>query len=204
MGRPRRSALLLLAALPGCLLLSGRPAIPECPGVLLPTQRIEGEFLLRQRVRLRSVDRAAPEAALQLAVQKRGTELVLVGFDPLGARLLSVVQRGEEVEVESLPGRVLPTAPLNLLRDLHRVRFLALGPPAGGEGRVEGSFADTRVSEEWSGGRLRVRSFERRGGSGAQPVRVFFDEGGESGARIENPACGYRATWTRISEEALP
>jgi hypothetical protein len=91
-------------------------------------------------------------------------------------------------------------APLNVLRDLHRVRFLALDPPPGGAGSVRASFDETLVSEDWSGGRLLRRRFERPGNARAGEIQVDFD-GAET--RIDNPGCGYRATWTLMSEEAL-
>ncbi len=189
-------ALVLLMALAGCRSLGG-PRIADCPGPLRATQGIEGDFLLRMRVRMRAGD---ADLALQIAARKRGSELVLVGFDPLGVELFSVVQRGLEVQVDSLPAPALPVAPRNLLRDLHRIRFLGLEPPPGGSGRAEGIFDGTRVSEEWSGGRLRIRRFEQAEDPRAGAVLVTFEA---AEARLENPACGYRATWVELAEEPL-
>jgi len=66
--------------------------------------------------------------ALTLVTQKRGPTLVLVGLDPFGAKLFTLTQRGTEVTVERPTGR-LPLPPINLLRDLHRVRLSQAGTP---------------------------------------------------------------------------
>lgn len=188
----------LLAGVAGCVQGPGGPAIPACPGSLRPTQQIEGELRLRMRMRLQASEL---DAALELAVEKRGDELVVVGFDPFGVKSFSLVQRGLEVDVEGLPPAVLPTAPLNVLRDLHRVRFLALDAPPGGEGQVMASLDGVRITEHWSGGRLEWRRFERAGEAPESDVRVDFDE---DVVRIENRRCGYRATLVELSADPLP
>ncbi len=188
----------LLAGVAGCAHAPGAPAIPACPGSLRPTQQIEGELRLRLRMRLQASEL---DAALELAVEKRGDELVVIGFDPFGVKSFSLVQRGLEVEVEGLPPAVLPTAPLNVLRDLHRARFLALETPPGGQGQVMASLDGVRITEHWSGGRLEWRRFERAGEAPESGVRVDFD--GDV-VRIENRRCGYRATLVELSAEPLP
>jgi len=117
-------ALLLLAALAACAHSGpgGGPAIAECPGELAAPSSIGGEFLLRLRMR---VEAPGVDRSLELAVQKRGDELVLVAFDPLGAVAFSVVQSDDAIRVEErLPAALLPLPPRNALRDLHRARFL--------------------------------------------------------------------------------
>src|SRR5262245_18723478 len=187
--------LALLAGVTACAHAPSGPAIPACPGSLRPTQQIEGELRLRMRMRLQASEL---DAALELAVEKRGDELVVVGFDPFGVKSFSLVQRGLEVDVESLPPAALPTAPLNVLRDLHRVRFLVLKPPPGGAGEVHASLDGVPITEHWSGGRLEWRQFEQAGGAPGRGVRVDFD--GDV-ARVENPRCGYRAALIEISAE---
>jgi hypothetical protein len=118
----------LAAPLAGCSTLDlalGR-VLPdqgrECPGPLVPTEEMPGDFVLQQNVRVQG---EGLDWALTLVSQKRGPTLVLVGLDPFGAKLFTLTQRGSEVTVERLGGP-LPLPPVNLLRDLHRVRF---GPP---------------------------------------------------------------------------
>lgn len=121
----------LAAPLPGCatLGLALNRALPdqarECPGPLVPTEEMLGDFVLQQNVRVQGGDL---DWALTLVSQKRGQTLVLVGLDPFGAKLFTLTQRGTEVTVERPSGR-LPLPPVNLLRDLHRTRFLRPGTP---------------------------------------------------------------------------
>jgi uncharacterized protein DUF3261 len=121
----------LAAPLPGCasLGLALSRALPdqghECPGPLVPTEEMLGDFVLRQNVRVQG---EGLDWALTLVSQKRGPNLVLVGLDPFGAKLFTLTQQGTEVTVERPRGR-LPLPPVNLLRDLHRTRFLRPGTP---------------------------------------------------------------------------
>jgi len=126
--RPGRSAAGCLAwlwPLMGCAslglgLASGLPdQRRECPGALVPTQQIEGEFRLRQRVRVQA---EGLDWRLTLVAQKRGDTLILIGLDAFGAKEFVLTQQGTDVSVERPRGR-LPYPPINLLRDLHRARF---------------------------------------------------------------------------------
>ena len=196
-GGSRLAGLGLAAALLGGACVHGAgggAAVPPCPGVLLPTGEIEEELRLRLRMRLRA---AELDTSLELAVEKRGDRLVVVAFDPFGVKSFSLVQRDLAVEVEGLPSAALPTAPQNVLHDLHRVRFLALAPPRGGEGQVHAELAGVEITEQWDGGRLEWRRFEGDG----RPVRVEFSD---ASARIDNPGCGYRATLVEVAAETRP
>ncbi len=201
----RRAALFgPLALALACRHLPGlAPGLPDCPGELLATEEMEGRFLRREAVRIRG---AEVEVALELAVQRRGGELVLVGFSPLGARLFAVTQRGVATSVEAGLGRALPIPPLNLLRDLHRVRFLAAGEPAPGEETSLRLVGGSAIREEWREGRLLTRRIEGPGGRAAAELR--FEPPGAGGGPprvlLRNEACGYEATWTLLSEELLP
>ena len=203
-GRRRAGALVTAALLgAGCAHLGRGRAVPECPGELVASGAIEGEFLLRQRW---SVERGGETFTLEVVAQKRGDELVLVGLHPLGAKLFTLRQRGIETRVEAAPAPALEVPPLDVLRDLHRARFLAPAG-AGGDGRTSERRDGTEISEWREGGRLRERSFRRLADD--RLVTLRFDEpapGGGDAARveIENAWCGYRAEVTTLSEQALP
>ena len=127
----RRAAVLaLLAALAtlACTTLRPPPRLPGCPGALVDAAALPGgDFALRERLRVSGPD---VDLALDLAVERRGDRLVLVAFDPLGARVFSAVQVGVEVEADSRLGRLLPIAPQTVLRDLHAARFAAAASDA--------------------------------------------------------------------------
>lgn len=199
------AALLLVVGVAACRHLPARGrALPDCPGQWVATEAIAGDFLLRQRVR---IEAAARVFSLQLVVQKRGDELVLVGLDPFGAKLFTVRQRGLEVSVDAVPPPVLEVAPLNLLRDLHRERFLGLAT-TGADGTFRGERGGTEIREGFEGGRLRWRSFERLDADPPGRVEVRFEapEDPEGGARVmvDNHWCGYRSEITTLSDARLP
>jgi len=119
------------AAWLGCSACSSLPlgsrAIPDCPGEIYSTHQIPGSFAAREQVTVTAENLEFP---FELVVQKNGDELVLIGLSPLGAKLFSVVQIGSEPSVDALPAAVLPIPPLNVLRDLHRLRFAPESQPA--------------------------------------------------------------------------
>jgi hypothetical protein len=117
------------------------PRLAECPGSLVPTQDLEGDWVIHERIRVRG-DRV--DEAYGLVVQKSGPRLVLIGLTPFGAKAFSVTQIGVEVWSESKLGPALPVPPENVLRDLHRAHFLATDDPAF-EGRTVRRDADGSV-----------------------------------------------------------
>lgn len=121
------AAFAAFASCVACAHLAPR-SVAECPGSLTPSDRIEGRFVLHQRVR---VTAPGVDYALLLAVEKRDAELAVAGIDPVGAVVFRLVQRGLEVDVDALPAAALPVPPINYLRDLHRTRF---GSPGGTRG----------------------------------------------------------------------
>lgn len=112
----------------GWRLPGARPRLPDCPGALVATRAIPGDFQWRERVRYRG-DGDGLEASLELVVEKRGDALVLVGFNELGAKAFAVTQRGIDTEVRSFLGPTEVVPPLDALRDLHRARLASGRPP---------------------------------------------------------------------------
>jgi len=187
----------VLAVLAGCSHLPWGPrALASCPGVLRPVDAIDGNFVAQQQVRIRTETWDLP---LRVVVQKTGGELILIGFDPIGAKLFTLVQKGSTTRVDALPRAVWPISPMSVLRDLHRIRFLAAPRPAGGSGTTTRSFDDTTVTDTWRGGTRVARSLQSPGDR--SPTRLRFDAESVS---IENPGCGYTSEWTTSSEQAIP
>lgn len=173
------------------------PALAECPGPLVPTGEIPGAFLLRQDVRVRA---AEVDAGVRLIVQKKGGRLVLVGFTTLGLEAFTLVQEDTTTTVDSALGPAWPVPPVNLLRDLHRSRFLALpgAPLADGEHRA--TRGGVAIGETWRDGTLVARTFTGPGETPADAVRVTF---AGATATIVHPRCGYEATIVTTEERPL-
>jgi hypothetical protein len=142
MRRGLNIAVLVAAAVAaaGCRHLAAIRDVPECPGVLVSTAEMGDDFLWRGSVRVSAEDRFW---IFQLVAQKRGEELVLVGIHPLGVKLFTLWQRGDEVQVDAQPAPVLEVPPENLLRDLHRIRFPQTRMSAG----VEVVFVGSQLEE---------------------------------------------------------
>jgi hypothetical protein len=195
--------LALLAAATGCRHLAGMRGreVPDCPGALVSTAAIPGDFLLRERVR---VTANGSSWSLQLITQKRADELVMIGFDPLGVKLFTLTQRGTATTVDALPAPVLEVPPLNLLRDLHRIRFMGL-EPAAQDGTRTGTIAEYAVSEQRAEGRLASRSF-RRSADAPPEIEIRYSprsEGGRARAALVNRACRYRAEFDTLETRGI-
>jgi hypothetical protein len=186
------AALVALAAgaFPACTLwrVARLPRLADCPGALAPTSAIADGLTLRQLVRITTADL---EVGVQLVAQKRGETLTLVGLTTLGLKAFTLTQTGRATQVDAALGRAWPVPPLNLLRDLHRTRFLAVpgGPFTNGEVRT--TYEGTAITEVWRDGALVTRTFTRPGAKPTGAVRIEF---AADTVRIANEWCGYEAT----------
>jgi hypothetical protein len=204
----RRLAVALLAAstlATGCRHLPPplrARAVADCPGPLLATEEIDGDFLVRQRVRVTARDESW---SLQLVAQKRGDELTLLGFHPLGAKLFSLQQRGDRTRVDAAPAPLLEIPPRNLLRDFHRERLLTV-PRAGTDGTFLERWGSVEIRELRVAGRVIERRFQPAGGERAAVTLYFAAAEGRdtSHVRIANDRCGYHAEITTLTEEHSP
>jgi len=106
--------------------LSPLPHLADCPGPLRPTQELEGDWVIHERIR---VIGPKVDDSFQLVLQKTGPKLVLVGLTPFGAKAFSVTQIGVETWPESYLGAALAVPPENVLRDVHRAHFLVPADP---------------------------------------------------------------------------
>jgi hypothetical protein len=95
--------------------------IPDCPGPLAAWGDIPSGIRLHERVR---VEDDGHLQSFTLVLEHQGERIVMVAHDAIGAKLFSVIQREDEFEIEALPAAVLRVPPLNVVRDLHRARFL--------------------------------------------------------------------------------
>ena len=199
-----RFGLLALLALFACQHGAGRGLRLEgCPGVLRPTEEIAGDFRLEQRVHIRA---KSGEIALRIVAEKRGPTLVVIGLNPLGVKLFSVIQTKRKVQVDALPARVVPIPPIDVLHDLHRARFLDAGVAPDASGRAEGIRDGTRIVETWRDGVLRQRRFSRVEGLPSGEVIVDFAVPAPNESprvQIRNDGCGYSASFETLAWETL-
>jgi hypothetical protein len=166
----------------------------EYPGVIHPPGELTPDVVIEQHVEAKKGDRSG---GFDAVLQKRGSELVLVGLGPLGMRAFTIWQEGVEVRYEQRLGPAFPFPPRNVLIDVHRAFFkrLLLSAPSPRDGVFRGPLDGEDVEETWQGGELVARSFVREGRRGA--VRVFYGPGcgvarcEPSSVRLENGWFGY-------------
>ena len=111
---------LLVVLLCGCASLSPRP-IADCPGPLASFDEIPPGTRLRERVRVEAGEHVQ---SFTLVLERQDDRAVVVAHDAIGAKLFSVVDREGDTDVEAMPAPVLLIPPLNVVRDLHRARFI--------------------------------------------------------------------------------
>lgn len=114
------AALLILGL--GCALVPFRSGVRSCPAALASPAELGPDFTRRYRYR---VENAAGERfGVDLVVEKRGEELVVVGLTPLGATAFALRQRPGDVEVVEHVRPLFPPPPANALADLSRAGLL--------------------------------------------------------------------------------
>jgi len=97
------------------------PHLADCPGPLRPTEDLEGDWVVHERIRV--VGERIDES-FGLVLEKSGPKLVLVGLTPFGAKAFGVTQIGVQTWAQSFLGPALAVPPENVLRDVHRAHFL--------------------------------------------------------------------------------
>jgi hypothetical protein len=188
---------------------SDTPKDAGYPGVLVPTDRIEGAFMARQKVVARHAGRTS---SFEAVLQYHDGTLTLVGLTPFGTRAYVLQQRGTEVVFDvSAPQTLeaMPFPPRYVLLDIHRTFFMEIpgAPLSDGEHRTERE--GELITERWESGRLRERSFRRLSGPPEGEIRVLYGAGmvaGEIPRTIEfrNGWYGYHLTIETVSYQRLP
>jgi hypothetical protein len=171
---------------------------------LVPADRMEGELVLRQKLRFRYAERAG---SLDAVVQVHCRKLAIVGLSPMGTRVFSITQQGDVIAVESLANAVWPFPPEQILQAVHRSFLLPMARPP----RLDGAHAVTvgaiELVEVWEGGALIERRFPD-GPDGRASVTVRY--AGErhppeiaSRVALHDEALGYHLEIETISVERL-
>jgi len=141
------------------------------------------------------VSAASVATGYSLIVQKTGTRLVLVALTRFGAKAFSVVQEGRELQVESALGPATVVPPENVLRDVHRARFLTAGASAE-TGEVETERDGETIRDTWRSGVLVRRVFSSADGI------VDLEFSAPHTVHIHNRRCGYEAILVDVEAAA--
>lgn len=199
----------LLVVLLGC---TPRPTTPpdpsqmRYPGEFAAVQELaaRGDFLTRQALVGRYGEH---EFHGEVVVQKVGGAITLIGVTPFGAKAFVVQQDASGVKGQEIFKGTLPFPPEFMLLDVHRSLFIKLAEGTG-DGTRRGERAGEAITEEWAGGMLLRRTYQRLdrrpkgtitveyvgGMTGEQPPRVM---------RLDNGWFGYSVEITTVSWQAL-
>ena len=140
-------------------------------------------------------------------LQRRGDQLLLVGFGPHGGRGFVLQQNGREVELESHLPEALPFPAEFMLHDIQRVWFRGLSAPRP-DGEHREVVGDEESTERWRDGRIEERTFRRLDDDPPEVLRAVY-EGGLGGAsppsavRWHNTWYGYTLILTTLSHQLL-
>jgi hypothetical protein len=123
---------------------------------LVPAERMEGELMLRQKLRFRY---GARSGSLDAVVQVHCRKLSIVGLSPMGTRLFAITQEGDAIAVESLANAAWPFPPEQILQAVHRTYLLPLARPPRADGAHDVEVGSIRLVEVWKDGVLVERRF---------------------------------------------
>lgn len=150
------------------------------PGVLVDSASLPQGIFLRQRIEARFRDQGGTRSMSFAAVlQTDGGVLSLLALTPYGTRAFLLEQRGQAVRFQAYVDRALPFPPRFILLDVHRALFRsARGTAVVPEnGALIAERDGERIREQWKGGALLERSFERLDGKPAGIIRVRYGAG---------------------------
>jgi hypothetical protein len=167
----------------------------HCPVVPVSTADHLDDVELRARMHF-SMDNG--EAHFEAIARRLPEELVVVGIAQYGVRLFAVHQRGREITVEGTPSREFAHLARWTLDALHRAIWISAPSDPGVGPVVNWSWENEGVTESIDGGQRR-REFVHPDASLAVVIR-YLSPSAEGGDRVEiqNPWCGYEATFVVI------
>ena len=183
---------LALAGLGGCSAIAvsrSSHAISDCEGALLSTRYIHGNRRLHDRVRYSSGETSL---GYDIITEVDDDGLRVIVLTTFGNKAMGLRQIGDGVEIANYMNSQLAVAPMNVLRDLHRVHFLRSGITAGDTTQHDSSIGGFDVTE-----RLQESVIIRRiaGPDLQDRSTVTIDS---DAAVIERDGCGYRARFVTL------
>ena len=205
-----RASLVLTLFLSGCACGAASPPPKDArprvePPALLPPSAFIHDVQWRQRV---TAHWPSGTQRFDAVLQKRNGELLMVGLSPLGLPgFVLRLREDRSIEVENRSGRELPFQPSYVLADVQRVFFPWL-PDVPAVAERSGLVGNVQVHEQFAGGRLAQRSFERATPEGTERVRVDYSgwrEGQDAPASavLTNDLLRYKLTIQTIEQSRL-
>ncbi|MBK7829394.1 DUF3261 domain-containing protein [Nannocystis sp.] len=198
---------LVLLGLCGCAPKVVDPSQLRYPGELVPVAQLagRGDFLARQTLVGRLGER---EIHGQVVLQKRGSELTLIGLTPFGSKAFVIQQGPEGVRSQTIMAGALPFPPEFMLLDVHRALFMGLSGGTGADGERRGEREGEAIRETWADGRLLRRSFRRldRRPKGTITIEYVGGMAGEQAPAkiiVDNGWFGYRVEISTISWQPI-
>jgi hypothetical protein len=174
-----------------------QPAIGY-PGTLIASTELGDDFMARQKL---AGEFEGQEFRFEAVLQLSKGVLTVIGLTPFGSKAFVLIQSGTEVDFQLLMDRPLPFPPEYMLQDIHRTWFWHTRLPwkdgAPAEDAPEIEFEGERIREQWTGGALVRRTFERVDGVPAGVLRIDYIGGHRTGKPaphvvIDNGWFGYR------------
>lgn len=200
------AAALLAGLLASCATTqTARPAPPPYPGNLLLPSQLGDDFMLRQTLEADYGDQGIKFSAV---LQKTGDSLLMLGLTPFGTRAFKLEQTGEEVSFEKYVPKEMPFPPRYMLLDLQRTLFIGLPGPPHADGEHCAQHDGETITETWSAGALRRRTFRRDDATPPGAITIDYGEGMRPGAvpktiRFDNGWFGYSLVITTTEQRKL-
>lgn len=186
-----------------------RLAPPEAsdpyPTTLVPLNRVQGQFIRRQRL---IALYGGVTRSFDAVLQKRRDSLLILGLTPFGTKAFALSQVGLSVHFTQFLPFEVRFPPRYILYDISRTYFESIGNGVLPDGIHRLERNGERITERWKDGRLYERRFRRidRFPSGAI---VISYAGGMAGNQsppkidLDNGWLGYKLTILTLSEAAL-
>lgn len=181
-----------LAGLGGCStveVLRSTHAIGDCEGALLSTRYIHGSRRLHDRVRYSSGDTSL---GYEIITEVDDDGLRVIALTSFGNKAMGLRQVGDGVEIVNYTDSQLSVAPMNVLRDLHRVHFLRSDGAAGDTAEYDVSIGGFDVTERLQGSET-IRRIAGPDLKDRSTVTIDSDA-----SVIERDGCGYSARFITL------
>lgn len=195
----------LVGVLTACAPPADAPRQRPYSGPIVDSAELDAGFLWQQEIR---ASRGPFSHSFPAVLQSADGVLTVLGLTPFRTRAFVIRQRGRSFEYESFVEQELPLEPSWVLIDIHRTFFDGIARQAPGEGTFTSVAGGERRVDEWRGGLLRSRTYERLDVPG-ELIRIDYGTGYRHGApparlELHNGWYGYRLQVVTTSADSLP